>query len=623
MIQLSNLCLSFGEQILFNDITALFNSNQKVGLVGRNGAGKSTLLKVIAGIQSVDSGTVTVQKGFRIAYLPQEVVLASDKSVVDETFSAFEKLSELSNEYQELHEYFAHGEHAHDAEKLERFAQLQEELQAFDKEQAMVKTKKVLTGLGFSDAMQHKRVNELSTGWKMRVVLAKQLLQEADFYLFDEPTNHLDIVAREWFCSFLKASSVGFLLVSHDRYFLDAACIQTFELERGNGIRYVGNYTFYLAQKEKANEALVKKYNEQQREIKRKRVLIDKFRAKASKAKFAQSLIRELDKMERIQLPPGQQTLSFSVGPLQRSGKVVLKVDDVAVGYDTKPIVHSIFFEIERGEKVALIAANGVGKTTLFKAITGSLTPMNGTVNFGHNVHVTLFEQDQDKVLDARNTILHEVEDACSNTEARKRVRSLLGTFLFPGDDVHKKIGVLSGGEKNRVAMVKVLLQEANLLLLDEPTNHLDLISKEILSKALQAYKGTILFVSHDRQFLQECATKIIELHHDKAVVYPGNYEGSMYQKNNASVEQGAPSTQVAERELVAKKSNKELYEARKKLKRLEEKIDRLERRLAQQQESLSLLTYETPEYASCLQEGQKLQNDLKETMSLWESLHE
>ena len=616
MITLKNINLSFGQQIVFNNISCLIDKNDKIGLIGRNGSGKSTLLKVIAKLHNLDEGEVTVEKGATIGYMPQEVTLQSHKNVLDEAFSVFCELNNLTEENKGL-ELKLH-ENKLDDSILERYSIVQQRLNELDSERCLVETKKILMGLGFSLERMESRVDQLSIGWRMRVVLAKLLLQKADFYLFDEPTNHLDIVAKDWFLHFLKNSKFGFVLVCHDRYFLDHLCKKILELELGTGRIFYGNYSKYLVQKEERTHALEKASERQQKEIDRKMKTVEQFRASASKSKMAQSLEKSLKKIERIQVVGKPKTVTFRFPEIERSGKIVLKVNNVAHSFGSNKVFENVSFEVERGEKVAIVAPNGVGKTTLFNTITGRYDVQNGLITLGHNVSTALFEQNQDDVLSPQNTILDEVESACRDTETRKLVRGFLGAFLFSGDDVYKKIRVLSGGEKNRVAMVKVLLQRANLLLLDEPTNHLDIQSKEVLLNALRQFKGTVLFVSHDRDFLDKLATRILELKTNGLSSFPGNYESFIYHKEK--LQQGKEEkTNKAEKKSETISDHKKDYESRKKARKLESKIGKLEKEIVELNKKLETLEYATSEFTKCFNRLQVCQQSLDECIEAWE----
>lgn len=534
MINAYNITLNFGGQKIFNALSFVCGAHDRVGLVGRNGSGKSTLLKVIAGQQRLDEGSVSIIRGRNIAYLPQDVVLQSDKSILDETCTAFKDISELQQEQKRLEEELETSTDSTDL--LEQYAHVCEQLLHSDADAMQAEAKKILIGLGFKQDQFNDPVATLSGGWKMRITLAKLLLQKADFYLLDEPTNHLDIVAQEWFLQFLKSASFGFMIVCHDRYFLNELCTSILELENGKGTFYNGNYASYERQKEHNLALLEAAFATQQKEIKQKTETIERFRAKANKAAMAQSMIKALDKIERIEIPPRLAEIHFTFPPVQQAGRVVLTVNDVAQSFKNKKIFEHVSCEIERGMKVAIIAANGVGKTTLFNIIIGKLPVQHGTIHYGHNVHAAIFDQDQTQSLDMDRTILENLLGSAPTTTEQK-VRAFAGSFLLGKDAIDKKIKVLSGGEKNRVGMIKVLLQNANLLLLDEPTNHLDIQSKDILLKALQSYQGTMLFVSHDHDFVTHLATDILELRADGATMYHGNYELYLYRKNqeNAS----------------------------------------------------------------------------------------
>ncbi|MFH1644328.1 MAG: ABC-F family ATP-binding cassette domain-containing protein [bacterium] len=622
MLTAKDVTLIFGDKIIFNDISFNISKHQKIGLVGRNGSGKSTLLKVIDKIQNLDDGQISIEKNIKIAYLPQEVTLISTKTILDEALSVFEHDVKLKKELDELENYFHSHQKEHCSEKLERYAQLQHELQDKDIESIIVEAKKMLLSLGFFQNQFEKPVNQLSVGWKMRLVLAKLLLQKADFYLFDEPTNHLDIVAKDWFLDFLQYSRFGFMLVSHDRYFLDHACDYIFDLEMGRLKVYHSNFSKYLEFKQKDKELLESQYKNQQREIKKKEELIDRFRAKASKAKMAQSLIKELGKIELIEIPHEQKSIRINFPPVARSGKIVLQVDGLSKIFDGKTIFKNASFELIRGDKAAIVAANGKGKTTLLNLIMNKYDLETGEFKLGHNVKVAYFEQDQENSLNKNNTVLQEVEGVCKNAEQRGRVRGLLGTFLFSGDDVDKKISVLSGGEKNRVAMVKTLLQDANFLILDEPTNHLDLQSKAILLSALQEYPGTILFVSHDRDFIDRLANKIFELKDDEVITYAGNYESFLYHKKQLEIDsEKKEKDKIEKRE--SKKENKDIYEKRRELKRIERKIDSLEKELNDLNKRFEILEFGSQEFNETNKKIELIKKELDEYFEKWENFQE
>lgn len=527
MIKATSLKLSFGGQNVFDDISFYLNENDRIGLVGRNGSGKTTLLKAIINPAELDAGLINVVKNKKIAYMPQEVVLDSTLNIFDETFSTFAKLCKLIQRVTELDILL---EQTSTASLLEEYGLIQEQLAQYPIEDLKAKTTKILLGLGFLQEQLAQPVSTLSVGWKMRIILAKLLLLEADFYLFDEPTNHLDLIAKEWFLQFLQQAKFGFLLICHEKYFLDELCDKILELERGKATLYVGNYSEFLEQKEHNLTLLEAAFVQQQKVLKQQQTIIDRFKASASKAKMAQSMAKKLEKTVKIVLPPSTKDVRFKFSAVPASGRIVLNVTNVSQTFANKTIFKNVSFEVQAKRKVAIIAPNGGGKTTLFNLMTGALPLQNGNITFGFNVSFAIFAQDQNKALNQDQTILENIKRLCPMAN-EQTIRSFLGSFLFSGDDVSKKVSVLSGGEKNRVGMVSTLLQNANLLLLDEPTNHLDIPSKEILLKALSEYQGTLIFVSHDRDFVNSLATDIIELSKNGIHWFEGNYDEYIYQK--------------------------------------------------------------------------------------------
>ncbi len=617
MIHIQNASLSYGSQILFDDISLTIAQNQRVGVLGRNGTGKSTLLKIIAGLGRFDEGTITLDRHKKIAYMPQEMVILSTKTVLDEALSVFESFIALEKEKKELEEKLEQG---HDAiDLLERYAALQEDCSSFDAAQARARSEKILKGLGFSVAMFGQPVEELSVGWKMRLVLAKLLLEQADFYLFDEPTNHLDLPTKEWFFDFLKEGRFGFLLVSHDRHYLEQACEYILALESGKATFFRGNLSDYLKAREHQQEMLHAAYTKQQKEIARKEATIERFRASASKARMAQSMIKQLDKMERIEIEPVLPTVSFSFPPTTRPGSVVLSIHNIQHSFEGRTLFRNVNGTIQRGDRVALVAPNGTGKTTLFNLITGKLALQQGTVAVGSNVQSALFEQDQMRALNPNNTVYEEVLQAIPNvTEAV--IRTFLGCFLFSGDTINKKISVLSGGERNRVAMVKVLLQKANFLLLDEPTNHLDLYAKDVLLQALKAYQGTLLFVSHDHSFIQAIATCIWELTPNGIHVYPGSYES--YLDIKKSREQASEQKSMAPAgQSQAQRPAKENYALRKEISAVESKIERLEKEIERLNLGFAHLEYGSYQWDQATKKLETAKKQLVDVTAQWESL--
>lgn len=617
MIYIKNLELQFGDQVIFDDISFAITKQDRIGLVGRNGTGKSTLLKIVSGNMGSDGGYIDTQRGAKIAYMPQEVVITSEKNVLDETLSTFAHLQAMAEEKQQL-ELVVHD--GPTEEEMNRYAELEHELLENNFDIKKVQAQKILSGLGFDEKKQAANVSHLSVGWRMRVVLAKLLLQDADFYLFDEPTNHLDLSTKNWFLQFLKQGSFGYLLVCHDRYFLDKACNKTLELSLGKATIYHGNYSYYVEQKKKRTEHLEQAYEQQQREIKHKESIIERFRASATKAAMAQSMIKSLDKIERIELERKPKTMSLKLQAPQRSGQQVLLVKNISQKFD-RQIFKDVSFEIQRGDKIALIAPNGTGKSTLFNIIAGKLPIQHGAISFGHNVTSALFDQDQEKVLDPDKTIIQEVIDACPNVQ-ESQIRAILGAFLFSGDDVKKRTVVLSGGERNRVAMAKIILSKANFFLLDEPTNHLDIESKEVILEALKHFDGTILFVSHDQDFTNKLANKIIELTENGVTLYPGNYESYLELKDPSQApKQSKSTTKNDTNEAEKAESKKELFLLQKKSKNLENKISALEQQLPIIATKLSIAQYGSSSYKVRQDELTKVHADIKAAQAEWEEL--
>lgn len=616
MIQLQNISLNFGSQKVFNNISHMFSETDRIGLVGRNGAGKSTLLKAIFDPSVLDDGTIRMLGTAKIAYMPQEVVLASNRGIFDETFSSYHRIGELYLESKKLEALVAQG----NTDAIERYGEVSSELTLLNIDQARVETRKILLGLGFKEEQLEDPVSSLSVGWQMRIVLAKLLVQEADFYLFDEPTNHLDIIAKDWFLDFLKHAPFGFLLICHDKYFLNRVCSSIFELELGKGTLYKGNYDKYMIQKEADLEILLQAHALQQRQIEEKEEWINRMKAKASKARQAQGMMKQLEKIERIEIPPKPRTVNFSFQSVERSGKIVLEVSNVSFAYEKKQILNNINFTIERGDRIAIVAPNGGGKTTLFNVICDKLHKQSGTITYGYNVKSTIFEQEQHLVLDPKKSVLEEVMYHTGN-KTEQQIRSFLGSFLFSTEEVQKKTKVLSGGERNRVSMVKVLLQDANFLLLDEPTNHLDIQSKEILLKALNQFDGTILFVSHDHDFVNHLATKILELTPKGAIVYHGNYEAFLAQKKEREALLGINSESSTTKSTHADSSSSSKRNSQKQAHELEKLIAKLEASLQKSGERFAVLEYGTPEFDKEQVKYAATQKELDTAVKEWERL--
>lgn len=618
MISLREISLQFGERKIFDKISINLDPSEKIGLVGRNGAGKSTLLKVIAKQNGIGSGEILISKGCSVGYVPQELTLISSKSIFEETFEAFEDIVENIEKIKILEKKL---ESTSSAEDVELYAQLQHKLSQLEPDQAKAETEKMLLGLGFLRENFSSPVEKLSVGWKMRIVLAKLLLRKADFYLFDEPTNHLDIVAKEWFGHFLKNANFGFLLVCHDKYFLDHLCTKILELENGKATLYVGNFVDYQKKKEQNAAILLEQKKRQDAEIAKKLKTAERFRA-GTKAKMAKAIFAQVEKIDRIEIESEQKTINIKFPSAPPAGKVVLTVQNLENQFNNKTIFKNVSFELKNKTRAAIVAANGVGKTTLLNLINQKLTLQGGTVTFGYNVIPAYFEQDQNQSLNPKNTILEEVLSACKNGETMALARSFLGSFLFSGDDVNKKISMLSGGEKNRVAMVKVLLQQANFIILDEPTNHLDIESAAVLLHALQKFPGTILFVSHDRNFIENLATEILELSSTGLNCFPGNYQSFIYHKELISAEQEKGSNQTTKASNLVVKKDAKLNEKNQNLIKLENFIAMLEDKLQNLQEELEIFDQDEKRLKITLEKIEKTRKDLNKAIDEWEKLN-
>src|SRR5271156_6691296 len=552
MIQLSGAGKRFGHKLLFENTDWLITPRDRVGLVGANGTGKSTLMKVLAGLDTLDYGSLIVAKGTTAGYLPQDGLSLSGRTVFAECMTVFSDLRAMELEMEALLHKFSELDHASAeyAEVADRYHSLEHEFRTRDGYSIEAEVGRVLMGLGFRKEDWERQTDEFSGGWQMRLALAKLLLQKPNLLLLDEPTNHLDLEARNWLEEYLTSYPYAYVLISHDRYFLDITVERIVEIWNKRMHFYAGNYDQYLAGKAARKEQLESAYKTQHDRIEQLEVFINRFRYTATKAKQVQSRIKELEKMERIQIPEEEKTVHFSFPQPKPSGRIVAEFTDVAKSYGERGVnEHKVFekvnFMIERGERIALVGVNGAGKSTLIKLLAGQEPLTAGEYKLGHNVGPDYFAQDQYKELDPEARILDDLGEL-SPASTQTQLRSLLGCFLFSGDDVFKRIGVLSGGERNRYALLKMLLHPANFLLLDEPTNHLDLRAKDVLLEALMKYTGTVVFVSHDRYFIDKLATRVFEIGDGKVEIYPGNYEDYLWRKQGraaVAVEMPKPST--------------------------------------------------------------------------------
>lgn len=594
MISINNLTFEIGSRALYDEANWHIKPGDKVGLIGANGAGKSTLLRLIVGQYTPTSGTISMAKDLKIGYLNQDLLsYHSDKSILHVAMEAFERQNQLHAEIEDL---LAKLETDYSDDILNKLSDRQLEFEALDGYNVEFKAHEILAGLGFSEEEQKRPLATFSGGWRMRVMLAKILLQTPDILLLDEPTNHMDLPSIKWLENYLQAFDGAIVIVSHDRYFLDRIIKKTVESRKGKLTLYAGNYSFYLEEKELRNELQANQFKNQQAKIKQEERLIERFRAKASKAKMAQSRIKALDRMERIEdVDDDNPTVNFSFKFSKPSGRHVVTLDNISKSYPNLEILKNTSAIIEKGDKIALIGANGKGKSTLLRIVAGTDNQFEGKSEHGHNVSQTFFAQHQLEALHLENSILAELQ-AFAPKHTETELRSILGCFLFTGDDAFKKIKVLSGGEKSRVALAKALTADANFLALDEPTNHLDMQSVNILIQALQQFEGTFIVVSHDRYFLDHVANKIWYIEDKEIKEYPGTYqeyeewaskrliktevkpEKKVKEEPKVKKEKQAPSE---DRTRLLSKKNKELSTLEKKIEEQEILVKDLEQKLA------------------------------------------
>jgi ATP-binding cassette subfamily F protein 3 len=640
VIQLSGAGKRFGPKVLFQDLDWLITPQDRVGLVGANGTGKTTLLKVLAGMDGLDYGTATRQRGMRCGYLPQDGLSLSGRTVFAECLSVFEDVHQIQREMEDLAHRMAEVDHssAEYDQIAERFHRLQAEIHSRDGYNIESEVGIVLNGLGFKKEDWERRTEEFSGGWQMRIALAKLLLEKPNLLLLDEPTNHLDLETRNWLEQYLASYPHAYVLISHDRYFLDVTVNRIAEIWNKKVWFYSGNYEKYLAQKQQRKEQLEAAYRNQQEKVEQLQAFINRFRYQATKAKQVQSRIKELERMEKIEIPPEEKAIHFSFPQPPASGRIVVEAKGVAKSYGPKHVFSNANFVIERGDRIALVGVNGAGKSTLIKLLTALEPATAGEIKLGHNVQVDYFAQDQYKALDPQARMLDDLFEVAPRS-TQTELRNLLGCFLFSEDDVFKTVGVLSGGERNRYALARMLLHPSNFLLLDEPTNHLDLRAKDVLLEALQKFTGTVVFVSHDRYFIDKLGNRIFEIENGRVEVFPGNYEDYLWRK------QGHPEPQVENngaRSAVPEPEKQEpiiragtpngaesrqkrvnpikLRQMRERCQELEEEIARLEASIAQAETALqSFVSAEETQRQTDLLDRSK--SELEQRMSEWENL--
>jgi ATP-binding cassette, subfamily F, member 3 len=598
MIQLQGAGKRFGHKLLFENCDWLITPREKTGLVGGNGTGKTTLLKIICGMESLDYGSISYTKGIKLRYLPQDGLTLSGRTVFAECMTVFADLHEMEQELETLHHSLAELDpmSAEYSAVADRLHHIDSEFRNRDGYAIEAQVGTVLDGLGFQKEDWTRRTEEFSGGWQMRIALAKLLLEKPNLLLLDEPTNHLDLEARNWLESYLTNYPFGYVLISHDRYFLDTTVNRTVEVWNKKVWFYSGNYEKYLAQKAERKAQLEAAYKNQHDRVEALEAFINRFRATATKAKQVQSRIKELEKIERIEIPPDEQTIHFSFPQPKPSGRIVAEFKNVSKSYGAKHVFSGANFVIERGDRIALVGVNGAGKSTMIKLLAGTEPLTSGSYTLGHNAMPDYFAQDQYKELDPERRMLDDLGDAAprsTNTE----LRTLLGCFLFSDDDVFKKIGVLSGGERNRYALARMLLAPSNFLLLDEPTNHLDMRAKDVLLDSLSKYSGTVVFVSHDRYFIDNLADRVFEIEDGHVHVYPGNYEDYLWRKAGGpeQIQAATAAAVVAEPEPVAVVSDSKkrvnpmkLQKLRTRLREVEQEVASLESEIAQHDAALA-----------------------------------
>lgn len=634
-VQLNNISLSFGDRLILNEINLNISHQSKTALSGGNGSGKSTLMKIIAGLNQSDSGDIIKDKASRVSYLPQSGITLSGKSLIEDAETAFNHIIPVIKEKEELeHELSGCGDgDKRTPQLLERLHELQEHINGSGYYSRTEEASKILTGLGFSPSDLERKTGEFSGGWQMRIALARLLLSKPDIMLLDEPTNYLDLEARTWLEGYLNSYPGGFIIVSHDRYFLDSTVLEVAELFNGKLKIYKGNYSNYEKRREVELEQLLKDYNRQQEEIAKTEDFINRFRYQATKAKQVQSRIKQLEKTERIVLPETMKKINFHFPQPPHSGRKVLRIEGLCKAYGEHKVLNDLDLELDSGEKLVIAGKNGAGKSTLMRIIAGIDSDYSGSISYGSGVTAGYFSQDVDNALTPGVNVLEELESGAP-THLIPELRGMLGAFLFRGDDIYKSTDVLSGGEKNRLSLLKLLLHPSNLLILDEPTNHLDLQSKQVLLDALKSYSGTLVFVSHDRYFIERLATKVIEIENGNHTLYPGDYKYFLWRKqnegNDSTFNEPADAKAEAEETSAGKNlhvENKRIKNRIRKLEREEELImiesERLESEIEELNGKLHLQEiYSDAEKAKNIHnEIQTKEEQLTELLGKWEDL--
>ena len=634
ILNATNISKSFGSNEIIKDATFLVNEHEKVAIVGVNGAGKTTLLKILTGEESADSGSITLAKDAKLGYLRQINNVDSALSIIDELYTVIEPILNMEKRMSQMQEDMKHLTGSELEELYSSYTALTHSYELMDGYAAKSRVVGILKGLGFEEIDFDRKINTLSGGQKTRVFLAKLLLEEPDIILLDEPTNHLDLRSIEWLESYLLNYKGAVIIVSHDRYFLDKIVSKVIDIENGNVQMYLGNYTDFSNKKQMLLDAKMKEYLNQQQEIKHQEAVITKLKQfnREKSIKRAESRQKQLEKIERVEAPQTySENMRLSLDISKESGKDVLTVQNLSKSFDHKKLFWDINFEIKRGERVAIIGDNGTGKTTLLKIINGLLNPDTGEVIYGSNVSVAYYDQEH-QVLHMDKTLFDELSDTypeMTNTQ----IRNILAAFLFTGEDVYKKIADLSGGERGRVSLVKLMLSKANFLLLDEPTNHLDIVSKDVLENALNNFPGTVCYVSHDRYFINKTATRILDLTENRLLNYIGNYD--YYIEKREAVEEAAnlTNTEQSQKPIDVSESKKEWIDNKTALaqkKKVKNALNKCEKEISEIEDKLQSIDedFANPENASNvgkLMELQKqkeaLEKRLDKLMEDWEEL--
>lgn len=627
MLNAHQITVSFGGDTLFDGISFRLGKGDRVGLIGKNGAGKSTLLRLMSQENTPTSGTFAFEKNCKIGYLPQDLDFEHGRTVLEEAYLAFEEIKSIEQRQEAIHQFM---ETTQDFESQSYFDQL-DELNELNTRYEMIggyhyqaQTEKILLGLGFSMRDLNAPTDTFSGGWRMRIELAKLLLRDNDILLLDEPTNHLDIESIIWLEQFLKKFKGALVLVSHDRMFLDQVTNRTIEIVQQRIFDFKKSYSKYMIFREELRAQQLAAQKNQEKEIQQTEKLIERFRAKASKASMAQSLIKKLDKIDRIEIDPEEnKRIKFEFAISHQPGKIILQTHNVSKAYEDKQVLSDVNLEIERGEKIAFVGQNGQGKSTLAKIIVSEIQ-YQGEVKLGHNVQLGYFAQNQSTYLNGDQTVLESAEDSAT-PENRTKVRDLLGAFLFPGEAVDKKVKVLSGGERNRLALCKLLLQPFNVLIMDEPTNHLDIASKNVLKEALLKFKGTLILVSHDRDFVQGLCEKVISFRNQEVKPFLGDINAYLEDKQLASLkelekgpEQGKSSSKSTGGDY---KKQKKARSNEQKIIKVEKQISRLEKQIKEIDFELEINYEQTIAQPNFFDSYQQKKQDLERLMQEWEDL--